>query len=76
MLSANRKYVDFFEGSGKYRHMPINYCRNPDGADGPWCYYYDNRPPYDFVGAIWNWQYCFPDCRKFQNVPCGIMFNV
>ncbi len=34
-----------------------NYCRNPDGEDGPWCYTMDSDI---------RWQYCFPTCSGKQ----------
>ena len=31
-----------------------NFCRNPDGDEGPWCFTYDSATP---------WENCFEDCN-------------
>lgn len=37
---SGRTCKQWKDGATKYRHLPANYCRNPDGETAPWCYLY------------------------------------
>ncbi len=36
-------------------YLGLNYCRNPDGEDGPWCYTGHGRNT--------TWEFCFNACE-------------
>jgi len=39
---------------GRKYQIEENYCRNPSGGKGPWCYTTDNEK---------RWEYCLPKCQ-------------
>ena len=58
--TVSGKECQEWANSARHTHLPANYCRNPDGDSGVWCYTTDINL---------SWEHCdVPKCseRKYK----------